>query len=31
MRRGGDIEILEFPKFLQLIGITRKELRNLPF
>ena len=30
MRRGGDIEILEFPKFLQLMGITRKDLRNLP-
>jgi len=30
MRRGADIQIMEFPKFLQLMGITRKELRNLP-
>jgi DNA polymerase III epsilon subunit-like protein len=30
MRKGGNVEILEFPKFLQLMGVTRKELKNLP-
>ena len=30
MRRGGDIEILDFAKFLTLMGVSRKELRMLP-
>ncbi len=30
MRRGADIEILDFPRFLALMGVTRKELRMLP-
>ena len=30
LRRGADIEILDFAKFLQMMGISRKELRNLP-